>query len=253
MHIYRRFRNGSIRLLKTVDTLAKMRRSKGELAVSITTKLGIAPNPYLDKWRRQRVWEIAILNPKLPFKDADRQSYGMRTDLDGCRVTSSEFGTRVHAEMEQAILHLMHGADYHSEYASYYLPFLKWMDSHKVFPTAAEKMIFDADLMLAGTMDLIAEMDGKVCVFDFKTRECRGSDPKSKTYPKDAMQLAIGADIIRRQIGADYNLPIYSVIIDTETGETGVKLWTEKAQLIHLKKALATNHYYNVMNDLYAN
>jgi hypothetical protein len=176
----------------------------------------------------------------------------MRTDLGGSLVESSVFGTRIHAEIEQAIIQLMHGADYHSEYASYYRPFLQWMDKYQVLPTAAERMIFDADLMLAGTMDLIAEMDGQVCVFDFKTRECRGADPRDKTYPKDAMQLAIGADIIKRQLNADYNLPIYSVIIDTETCQTGVKRWTEKAQLKHLKKALATNHYYNVMHDLYA-
>lgn len=66
------------------------------------------------------------------------------------------------------------------------------------------------------------------------------------------MQLAIGADIIKRQIGADYNLPIYSVIIDTETCQMGIKRWTEKAQKKYLKKAMATNHYYNVMNDLYS-
>ena len=201
----------------------------------------------------EKIYHITRSNPGLSFDVVERQSWGMRTDLDGCLVESSVFGTRIHAEIEQAILHLMDGADYHSKYASYYRPFLQWMDENQVIPTAAERMIFDADLMLAGTMDLIAEMDGQVCVFDFKTRECRGAAPKSKTYPKDAMQLAIGADIIKRQICADYNLPIYSVIIDTETCQTGVKRWTEKAQLKHLKKALATNHYYNTINDLYAN
>ncbi len=252
MHIYRRYKNGKIRLLQSVDTLAKMRKAKGDLAVSITTKLGIAPNPFLDRWRMEKIYHITRSNPGLSFDVVERQSWGMRTDLDGCLVESSVFGTRIHAEIEQAVLHLMDGADYNSQYASYYRPFLQWMDENQVIPTAAERMIFDADLMLAGTMDLIAEMDGKVCVFDFKTRECRGADPKSKTYPKDAMQLAIGADIIKRQIGANYNLPIYSVIIDTETCQTGVKRWTEKAQLKHLKKALATNHYYNTINDLYA-
>ena len=169
----------------------------------------------------QKIYELTKSTPELSFDVIERQSWGMRRDLDGTMVLSSIFGTRVHAEIEAAVLHLMRGEDYSSEYKQYYRPFLKWMEEKNAFPTEAE------------------------------TRDCKGADPKSKTYPKDAWQLAIGADIIRKQTGLPYQMPIYSVVIDVTTGQTGVKKWTDKAQAKALKKALATNHYYNVMNDLY--
>ena len=251
MHIYQ-LQDDKISLLKEVDTIGKMRKAKGNLAVSITTKLGIAPNSFLDRWRMQKIYELTKSTPELSFDVIERQSWGMRRDLDGTMVLSSIFGTRVHAEIEAAVLALIRGNDYDSEYKQYYRPFLKWMEDNDAYPTASEHMVFDPDLKIAGTMDLVAKMDGQVCLFDFKTRDCKGADPKTKTYPKDAMQLAIGADIIQRQTGLPYHIPIYSVVIDVTTGQTGVKKWTEKAQEKALKKALATNHYYNVMNDLYA-
>ena len=250
MHIYQ-LQDDKIKLLKEVDTIGKMRKAEGNLAVSITTKLGIAPNPFLDRWRMQKIYELTKAHPELSFDVIERQSWGVRRDIDGTVVLSSIFGTRVHAEIEAAVLHLMRGEDYSSEYKQYYRPFLKWMEEKNAFPTEAEHMVFDPDLKIAGTMDLVSKVDDKLCVFDFKTRDCKGADPKSKTYPKDAWQLAIGADIIRKQTGLPYQMPIYSVVIDVTTGQTGVKKWTEKAQEKALKKALATNHYYNVMNDLY--
>jgi len=109
----------------------------------------------------------------------------------------------------------------------------------------------DQEFNTAGTIDLLAVHNGKLSLFDYKTREvAEHQDITRKAYHKDAMQLASESRMVKIASYLDYDPPIHTVIINTNNGDTHVKTWTEQAQAKALDDAISCFMFYDSVNKM---
>jgi len=110
-------------------------------------------------------------------------------------------GDRVHAYAEQVALramgqpHTMAAARdalaQHNETA-FADRFDEWWHNFQVQPLAAEITVWNHTVGYAGTLDLVAEIGGRVCLIDFKTRGTDRSGRVKSLNDNVVMQLAAG-------------------------------------------------------------
>ena len=157
--------------------------------------------------------------------------YGFRTNpLGGDPISSSEFGTLVHARLESHIESIMRtgGLDLHgvTAFDSWALPFINYIIDNDIEPIATEKVLFCNKFKSAGSVDFIAKVDGKYHLFDYKCRDTKGTG--GKFYEdKDCTQLAIEARFLKDTMGLDYDPGITSVCICVESKKHYHKNWTK--------------------------
>ena len=70
--------------------------------------------------------------------------------------------------------------------------FDEWWENFKVKPLAAEITVWNHTVGYAGTLDLVAEIGGRVCLIDYKTRGTDRSGRVKSLSPNVVMQLAAG-------------------------------------------------------------
>lgn len=215
--------------------LTKAQARKRGCYASVTTKRDVLSNSYLDKWRLKRLILESEQNPRLPNEDDDNWIkridnilWGQPTRWDGVKFQSWEFGTSVHAELEN--WNLDHGYAIRPEWEPYCRGWQEWSGQNIAKTIAAEYLAVCHKVRTVGMVDFIGEMlDGTLCLADYKTRQCDG---EGKFYDKDLMQLAVEARIIKEGRGLDYWPRCFSVCIDSNGGSTFVKEWkTEKVVL----------------------
>ena len=240
--------DNNVRFLPDVHTPAQARKTPGIVCSSVTTKLAIAPNPFLDNWGKEQLVKYARQYPDKHYAVIKNMMYGFRIDVDGTRVTSAQFGTSVHKALEDA-LNVSTRGEYtpdESPYSLFVNPFMQWFADEDMQILATEQMVGDEKRLVAGTIDVVARnCAGQVVLLDFKTRDCKGKNPGEKTYEKDLLQLAVEADIVKNIHGLSYTPRIASVVIDASTGNTAVKWWTVKAQAKGEFLFDAINTFYN--------
>lgn len=119
------------------------------------------------------------------------------------REAAAARGNRVHSYAEKvALLHLGKGTTKDIAEAKELLlingesdfvnSFNKWWEDYQVKPLAAEVTVWNDTVGYAGTLDLVAEIGGKVCLVDYKTK---GTDRHGNVKGLDnkiVMQLAAG-------------------------------------------------------------
>ena len=225
-HFYSQQKNGKVRLLKSIDTIAKARKH-GNCVKSVTTVLSLFPRQLrgfdINNWRERRLVQLAREYPHEPEEKLLERLWGYREDLDGSTLTSSEFGTKLHAEMEEAVNQRIAGADYHSPYSHFYEPFMRWLDDAGVVPQLVEFSVMDNKRRVAGMIDFVGQRGKKRVLMDFKFRQ---GDPRRKSYETDLCQLAVEADIIANEWGYDIeDVECYSVIFDCVDAQMLVKKW----------------------------
>jgi len=241
-----------VRLSESVDSAAKARKSKTKVYPSVTTKLSYLPNGFIGQWKDKKIVELAREFPEKELEELQELRWGTRTMPDGSTVSSSHFGTLVHEQIELATNAYIEGADYHNfDWLEYYRPIIRWFEDCHVHPKHTEYLVADDDYNTAGSIDGVGKdlKTGQIILWDMKTRSA-GKNIKDKAYAKDAAQLAVEADIIRKQWELDYIPRIYTVLIDTDTGEAYFKLWTEKAQAKALAQFDAVSKFYDAIEGL---
>lgn len=249
-HYYFVHPDGSIETMHDL-TLAQARK-RGCYA-SVTTKIGVLSNPFIDRWKKKELIKQASLNPRLDNEELDEYvtridniTWGQPVRWDGQKFQSNEFGLAVHAELEN----WNRNASYKiaPEWEMYCVGFQSWARANLSEMVAAEYMAVDHDLRTVGTVDLIArKSDGTVCLADFKCREC-GSKGVGKFYDKDCMQLAIEASIVRREMNLEYIPECWSMCICANTGTLYPKKWTDKAVAKADRKFRALSYAYDIIN-----
>src|SRR5690625_847297 len=70
--------------------------------------------------------------------------------------------------------------------------FDEWWENFQVKPLAAEITVWNHTVGYAGTLDLVAEIGGRVCLIDYKTRGTDRSGRVKSLSPNVVMQLAAG-------------------------------------------------------------
>ena len=222
MHFYKKSSTGKVSLVNSVNSIPKAKKHGG-VSPSVTGILSIMPKGLsgfdMNIWRENKLIEFT---KKYPAKLKERL-WGYRTDEDGTEVTSSEFGTKAHAGLEEALTQYQDGSDYCGPYKKYAARFIEHISSTSSAPVHMEFSVLDDDLNVAGMLDLICmNGKGKYELYDFKFR-----NDKNKSYDTDCCQLAIEANIISKHWELDYIPDVFSVVFDCESADMKGKQWSE--------------------------
>lgn len=245
-HFYSKV-NGEWRLSKSIDSVAKARKSPKNYCASVTTKLSLEPNPFIAQWREKKLIELARAHPSDSYESLSERAWGLRECPEtGDMIASSEWGTRLHAKLEDCNL----GNPCDSHYQPWVSLWHRWMIDNGVEVKEAEIMLGCEERRLAGMLDFVGVMDGRVFLADYKSRAIGDKDIKTCAYEKDAMQLAIEAKMIQEQWELDYLPDIWTIIFDTDTPRMHAKKWTDVAKKKALDKAERINQAYNLIYQL---
>ena len=150
---------------------------------SVTTVLSIQMNDFLHNiWTPRKIVELARDNPTMPVQEIQELNYGQRVcPATGKKISSSSFGTSVHARLEEVLNHRIFGEGLENEgtpFDDWVEPFIDFIDENNIKPLATEKIVFCHKMKSAGSVDLIADVDGKVHLFDYKCRDTKGTGGK---------------------------------------------------------------------------
>lgn len=182
-------------------------RSLGEDAVvpSITTVISRAAVD-LGRWHGWLAAQAVVDDPRLTeafgspskLRTIAREAAGA---AERYRDHAAERGDRVHSYCEQVALQTMgkeadpqgarallvqHGEEHYAE------AFDQWWSAYSPRPLAAEITVWNHTIGYAGTLDLVAEIAGKICLIDYKTK---GADRNGRTKaldPRVVTQLVAG-------------------------------------------------------------
>jgi hypothetical protein len=222
LHFYECKPQEEPKFLPSITTVSKA-RGKEYVYPSVTTVLGAYVDPFMLDWQKKEMYRI---HPgSMTYEDAKEGLYGYRTCPDsGSEIPSSEFGTNAHHRMELwADGHTLGGSSY-DDLLEDAIGKFRVMNA---VPIEAEVIMCSQEDECAGTVDLIAEVDGKFELFDYKFRDCNG---KSKTYDKDLEQLAIESLWVQEHFNLDYLPRITTVCVCSNTGKAWFKKWKEERQ-----------------------
>lgn len=195
------------RLAHQTDHGRMYARAVGEPATvpSITTVLGRAAVD-LGGWHGWLAAQAVIEDDRLP--GALGSPARLRTvarDASGAaeryRDRAAERGDRVHNYCEHVALEAMgepaevsearavlasHGEE------AYAARFDEWWQLYRPTPLAAEVTVWNHTVGYAGTLDLVAEIAGKVCLIDYKTKATDRNGRVKALDPKVVTQLVAG-------------------------------------------------------------
>jgi len=80
---------------------------------------------------------------------------------------ATDIGTDIHAAIEAYLNEEFYPL--HGSLEGYFSSFLFWLTNNEVKPIIQEKRYYDADLKITGKLDLLASVNGKTVLVDFKT------------------------------------------------------------------------------------
>ena len=215
---------------------------------SVTTVLSIIKDPFLDSiWKPRMMCELSREYPDLDWRDVERRTYGMRSHPEtGEEIESSEFGTAVHKRIE-SMLDTTHSItsediDGAEPYDSWAVPFIEWVEENNVEPVAAEHIVSNRRLKIAGSIDFLGWHEGKLFLADYKCRT--NTNGRAKTYNKDCQQLAIESFMVMKENNLDYLPECLSVIIDCDTKKHHHKWWSKNEMDHGIKVAKKCSELY---------
>jgi len=138
----------------------------------VTTILGVLAKPALIQWASNEA--IKYIKENAHIRDEDKAYVATEKLLEEARTahvrkrdTSANIGTRAHSWISDYIGGK--NPERNEEIAIITDNFLKWVEEAKPKFLASEKVIYSKYHWFAGTLDFIAEIDGKVYLGDVKT------------------------------------------------------------------------------------
>jgi hypothetical protein len=168
-----------------------------ELVPSVTQILGVIDKPALPRWAAKETAEyvartlkpgvaldeIAIKNLVKDAKAAPWRKSGDAADI----------GTLVHAFAEDHALGKSPSLPHNEAARNACARFLEWWEANDVQPVAVERKVYDIRRKYAGTVDLLALINGNLAVADYKT--------STGIWPEYALQLAAYAEAWETETG----------------------------------------------------
>jgi hypothetical protein len=202
----------------TFDAEEHVYRMDGVPVPGVTTILKVIAKESLNNWYikvTRDYWLEQLKAGRTDYHVIHRESWSANKKLS---KAAADIGTNVH------------------EYAECYLKnqplpklktpqaemgaeaFHKWLDAHDVKLLASEQMVFSKNYYYAGTCDLVAEIDGKAVVGDFKT--------SSGIYPEMRFQTAAYQQALEEQLGHKFD-GRWVIRFDKTTGEFEAKYFDD--------------------------
>jgi len=152
-----------------------IRRENQEWLTSVTKATGILDKPALIPWAVSEMEKRILLTfnqgKKITNYDISLAKNAWREKRDD----SADKGKIIHDLASKTIdFHLgklkkMPKIPKIQEVENGYLAFLQWVNKHKVKFIETELLVYSKKNDFVGTLDCIAEVDGKYCLIDFKT------------------------------------------------------------------------------------
>lgn len=172
---------------------------------SITTVIAQQPVE-LDGWRSYMAAKHVVEHPDLRdvLASASQTRRLVRTAVDASEAharSAAERGDRVHTFAEQLALRAL-GRPHRLEETrqalrdrgeeGFAVSVERWWEAFGVEPLAAELTVWNHSLGYAGTLDLVAKINGRVCLVDYKTKGTSRDGRVKALDNKVAMQLVAG-------------------------------------------------------------
>lgn len=249
MHIYD-YEDKENPSLSDIETVTKI-RDKPWMYPSVTTILKIIPNPFIETWRVKKAVELKGENPELEYDEINDLLWGKPIcPATGEKIASSDFGTNAHDRVEKLVNAMKDSVFAEQDpYDDYARPVIDYFIENDIEPVEAEKLICCHKMKIAGRIDLVAKKDDRICLFDYKFRDCSSSG-KGKFYDSDNYQLAIESFMVMKDMGLDYLPKTYSVCVCNTHGEVYVKEWSQKMIDRGISRAKCARDFYFGINDL---
>lgn len=162
----------------------------GELAFGVTNVLQILAKPALLPWVAKctaEFWEQNI-KPGEPLDEVQIQRLVRESKVAhrNRKDAAADMGTYVHDWIEKYVTGDQPTPPQNAQLAKAVRAFVKWYESTSIEPLASEQKLCSPTLKLAGTVDFIGKIDGKLTIVDWKTG--------SGIYPE--MFLQMGAYVL---------------------------------------------------------
>jgi hypothetical protein len=210
------------------------------------------PNYYInDIWKPKKIVQLARIFLSYTVEKILDLMYGVCSHpLTGETIPISEFGTAVHERIEEHVNAWLEGAELERDhpYDPWAYSAIQWMQKNNIEPISSELSVACHTSQTAGTIDLVAKKDGKVILADYKNRRL-GAKLKAKAYEKDCCQLAIGAQVVKEQVGLDYDPETFTLCIDVETGKLVQKKWQHSTQMWGLRNFYACANLFHTYHN----
>lgn len=172
---------------------------------SITTVIAQQPVE-LDGWRSYMAAKHVADHPELRdvMANPSQMRRLVRTAVDASEVyarSAAERGDRVHSYAEQLALRALGRPHRLAETREalrengeegFAVSIDGWWEAFGVEPLAAELTVWNHTLGYAGTLDLVARINGRVCLVDYKTKGTSRDGRVKALDDKVAMQLVAG-------------------------------------------------------------
>jgi hypothetical protein len=190
----------------------------GEFVPGVTTILGTINKPALMPWAigvTRDYWLEAVTAGRTDFQKIHKESWTANKKIS---KDAANIGQNVHAYAE-AVLKKLPAPELATDQAKRGAEaFHKWLDAHKVELMASERRIFSKEHFYAGTCDLVAKVDGRLVIGDFKT--------SSGIYPEMRLQTAAYQHAIQEEKGMKFDERLI-IRFDKKTGEFEAKSFHE--------------------------
>lgn len=229
----------------------------GKPLTGVTTILSVIAKPALIQWAAdEAVKHLGWYNEKYVEDDGLLEALALNTKWEALKTLSTrEFyaklceartqhakrkkdagttGTDVHAVIEVLIKSAIQNNNGYIENAQYIQKnplvhnFVQWANENKVKFLASEKRIYSKTHWYAGTVDFIAEIDGKVWIGDIKT--------SSAVYPEYFFQTA-GYQLALQEMGDYPEIEGHVIVNCKKNGEFEVQKSYGYAQNVEAFKA----------------
>lgn len=269
MHIYD-YSDKDNPKLSEIETVTKIREMPW-MYPSVTTILKAIPNPFIETWRVKKAIELKSENPDATYEEINELMWGLpKCPETGDAIPSRDFGTRAHGRIEdlaniwiKELIPSFKGDIYdlfdkkindeeldESPYDTFAYPILDYFMDNNIKPIETERLIACDKMKIAGRLDLIAVVDSRIALFDYKFRDCSAKN-RGKFYDSDCYQLAIEADMLNNIEDLGFIPDIYSVCVCNVTGNVYPKKWSNmmKDRGISMAKAARDFYFqYNLLN-----
>lgn len=188
--------------------------SKPRKVVGVSTILNTLNKPALLLWPQREA--LKSLGAKLVCVDQVKQKFEWR--LDGEKVIvqediilaskahllKSDAGKDIGREVHKLVEQFLNDEPYSEDFASVSYKaaenFAKWYNERKFKKLETEKVVYSRKLEVAGTLDAILELDGKIILVDFKTSNT-SSDAPQGVYPENMLQMGAYSLAYREETG----------------------------------------------------
>lgn len=212
---------------------------------SVTTILSIQMSDFLHNiWMPKKMVELARDNPMASVAHLKKLKYGTRISPEtGEKILSSDFGTAVHQRLEEVLNNRIDSrglSNSTSPYDEWVEPFIDYIDENEIIPISCERILYCDKMQSAGSVDLIAERDGRLHLYDYKCRDTKGTGGKFYET-KDCTQLAIEAKWLQDTEELNYLPMVTSVCICTESRKHYHKDWNKT----QMRKAITRFKHLN--------